>query len=144
MTHIKLFEEFLNEGTLKAGRDEALANAILAYFYAVEGTPEGDAVRALPGNPIRSDGQVGEQDGLAGWGKAVVKDLSKARRVPSDFMIGNVVEIAASNGKSYYFDGSDFVEGDKTIISRIDKMKYREFVGELIKLKIIETPKYEN
>ena len=139
MKHIKLFEQFLNEATLKEGRDEALANAILAYFYAVEGTPEGDAVR---GNPIRYDGEVGEQAGLSGWGKDVVKDLSGARRCPSDFMIGNVVTIAANNGNSYYFDGSDFVEGDKTIISRIDKMKYREFIGELIKLKIIETPKY--
>lgn len=139
MKHIKLFEQFLNEATLKEGRDEALANAILAYFYAVEGTPEGDAVR---GNPIRSDNPVSEQDGLSGWGKDVVKDLSGARRCPSDFMMGNVVTIAANNGNSYYFDGSDFVEGDKTIISRIDKMKYREFIGELIKLKIIETPKY--
>jgi hypothetical protein len=142
MKKVKLFEDFINEGTLKAGRDEELGNAILAYFYAVEGTPEGDAVRALPGNPIRSDMPVGEQDGLSGWGKAVVKDISKARRVPSDFMMGNVVTIAANNGNSYYFDGSDFVEGDKTIISRIDKMKYREFIDELIKLKIIETPKY--
>jgi hypothetical protein len=142
MKKVKLFEDFINEGTLKAGRDEELANAILAYFYAVEGTPEGDSVRALPGNPIRYDGQIGEQDGLSGWGKAVVKDISKARRVPSDFMMGNVVTIAANNGKSYYFDGSDFVEGDKTIISRIDKMKKREFIDELIKLKIIETPKY--
>tara|TARA_R110002074_G_scaffold26102_8_gene77052 strand:+ start:1400 stop:1828 length:429 start_codon:yes stop_codon:yes gene_type:complete len=142
MKKVKLFEDFINEGTLKAGRDEELGNAILAYFYAVEGTPEGDAVRALPGNPIRSDEPVGEQDGLSGWGKAVVKDISKARRVPSDFMMGNVVTIAANNGNSYYFDGSDFVEGDKTIISRIDKMKKREFIDELIKLKIIETPKY--
>ena len=142
MKHVKLFEQFLNEATLKEGRDEALANAILAYFYAVEGTPEGDAVRALPGNPIRSDMSVGEQDGLSGWGKAVVKDISKARRVPSDFMMGNVITIAANNGKSYYFDGSDFVEGDKTIISGINKMKYREFIAELIKLKIIETPTY--
>ena len=30
MKHIKLFEQFINEGTLKTGRDEALANAILA------------------------------------------------------------------------------------------------------------------
>tara|TARA_B110000444_G_scaffold256503_2_gene292975 strand:+ start:1042 stop:1470 length:429 start_codon:yes stop_codon:yes gene_type:complete len=142
MKKVKLFEDFINEGTLKAGRDEELGNAILAYFYAVEGTPEGDAVRALPGNPIRSNEPVGEQDGLSGFGKAVVKDISKARRVPSDFMMGNVVTIAANNGKSYYFDGSDFVEGDKTIISRIDKMKKREFIDELIKLKIIETPKY--
>ena len=142
MKKVKLFEDFINEGTLKAGRDEELGNAILAYFYAVEGTPEGDAVRALPGNPIRSDGSVGEQDGLSGWGKAVVKDISKARRVPSDFMMGNVVTIAANNGNSYYFDGSDFVEGDKTIISGIHKMKYREFIDKLIKLKIIETPKY--
>ena len=142
MKHIKLFEQFINEGTLKTGRDEALANAILAYFYAVEGTPEGDAVQALPGNPIRSDGQVGQQGGLAGWGKDVVKDLSKARRIPSDFMMGNVITIPANNGKSYYFDDSDFVEGDKTIISGIKKMKYREFIAELIKLKIIETPTY--
>ena len=142
MKHLQLFEQFLNEAKLKAGRDEALANAILAYFYAVEGTPEGDDVRALPGNPIRSDEQVGEQGGLSGWGKDVVKDLSGARRCPSDFMMSNVIEIAANNGNSYYFDGSDFVEGDKTIISRIDKMKYREFIAELIKLKIIKTPTY--
>ena len=142
MKHVKLFEQFLNEATLKEGRDEALANAILAYFYAVEGTPEGDDVRALPGNPIRSDEPVGEQAGLSGWGKDVVKDLSGARRCPSDFMMGNVVTIAANNSNSYYFDGSDFVEGDKTIISGINKMKYREFIAELIKLKIIETPTY--
>jgi hypothetical protein len=142
MKHLQLFEQFLNEAKLKAGRDEALANAILAYYYAVDGTPEGDAVQALPGNPIRSDGSVGEQDGLSAWGKDVVKGLSGARRCPSDFMMGDVITIAANNGKSYYFDGSDFVEGDKTIISRIDKMKKREFIDELIKLKIIETPKY--
>ena len=142
MKHIKLFEQFLNEGTLKAGRDESLASAILAYFYAVEGTPEGDAVQALPGNPIRYDGEVSEQDGLSAWGKDVVKELSGARRVPGDFMIGNVVTIAANNGKSYYFDGGEFVEGDKTIIKGTNKMKYREFIGELIKLKIIETPTY--
>jgi hypothetical protein len=57
-------------------------------------------------------------------------------------MMGDVITIAANNGNSYYFDGSDFVEGDKTIISRIDKIKKREFIDELIKLKIIETPKY--
>ena len=142
MRHIKLFEQFLNEARLKEGRDEALANAILAYFYAVAGTPEGDAVQALPGNPIRSDSQVGEQGGLSGWGKDVVKDLSGARRCPSDFMMGNVISIAANNGNSYYFDGGEFVEGDKTIIRGTNKMKYREFIGELIKLKIIETPKY--
>jgi hypothetical protein len=102
MKHVKLFEQFLNEGTLKEGRDEALANAILAYFYAVAGTPEGDAVQALPGNAIRYDGDVAEQDGLNAFGKAVVKDLSLARRVPSDFMMGNVVTIAANNGKSYF------------------------------------------
>ena len=45
MKHLQLFEQFLNEAKLKAGRDEALANAILAYFYAVEGTPEGDDVQ---------------------------------------------------------------------------------------------------
>lgn len=142
MKHLQLFEQFLNEAKLKAGRDEALANAILAYFYAVDGTPEGDAVQALPGNPIRYDGDVGEQAGLSAWGKDVVKDLSGARRCPSDFMMGDVITIAANNGNSYYFDGSDFVEGDKTIISGINKMKYREFIAELIKLKIIETPTY--
>jgi len=110
MKHLKLFEQFLNEARLKEGRDEALANAILAYFYAVEGTPEGDAVQALPGNPIRSNGSVHEQDGLSAWGKDVVKSLSGARRCPSDFMMGNVITIAANNGNSYYFDGSDFVE----------------------------------
>ena len=135
-------ESLVNEAKLKEGRDEALANAILAYFYAVDGTPEGDAVQALPGNPIRYDGDVGEQAGLSAWGKDVVKDLSGARRCPSDFMMGDVITIAANNGNSYYFDGSDFVEGDKTIISGINKMKYREFIAELIKLKIIETPTY--
>ena len=96
----------------------------------------------MPGNPIRYDGSVSEQDGLSAWGKDVVKDLSGARRCPSDFMMGDVITIAANNGNSYYFDGSDFVEGDKTIISGIKKMKYREFIAELIKLKIIETPTY--
>jgi len=142
MKHLQLFEQFVNEARLKAGRDEALANAILAYHYAVDGTPEGDAVQALPGNPIRYDSQVSEQMGLSSWGKDVVKTLSGARRCPSDFMLGNVIETAANNGKSYYFDGGDLVEGDKTIISRAIKMKFREFIAELVKLKIIETPTY--
>tara|TARA_R110000822_G_C14957743_1_gene455796 strand:+ start:96 stop:485 length:390 start_codon:yes stop_codon:yes gene_type:complete len=123
-------------------RNEALASAILAYFYAVEGTPEGDAIHAKRLEPLRSDGQVGEQGGLTELGKDIVKELSGAKRIPRDFMIGDIVTIAANNGKPYYFDDSDFVEGDKTIITGTHKMKYREFIGELIKLKIIETPTY--
>ena len=37
MKHIKLYEEFINE-KLKAGRDEPIAKAIIAYRYAVEGS----------------------------------------------------------------------------------------------------------
>ena len=84
-------------------RNEALASAILAYFYAVEGTPEGDAIHAKRLEPLRSDGQVGEQGGLTELGKDIVKELSGAKRIPRDFMIGDIVTIAANNGKPYYF-----------------------------------------
>jgi len=140
MKHVKLFEQFLNEGTLKEGRDKDLANAILAYFYAPEGTPE---AKEIVGNPLRTDINVKQQDGLSGWGKDVVRALSKARRIPSDFLIGDVIEVAADNGKSYYFDDVDLVEGDKTIISGALKLKYRAFIEELIKQGVIQTPIYK-
>lgn len=144
MEHVKLFEQFVNEAKLKAGRDEPIAKAIVAYFYAVEDTPEGDALRKKRQHPIRSDinPKHNEMIGLGGWAKDGVKAISGARRVPGKVMLGQVITLAADNGKSYYFDGVEFVEGDKTIIRRTDKMGFREFVDALVKQGVIEAPKY--
>jgi hypothetical protein len=141
MKNVKLFEQFINEG-LKAGRDEALARAILAYEYAPEGSGREDAIRALGLHPSTYDGNPDNTIYFSAWGKDVIKRLSGARRAPSNVMLGEVVTLAADNGNSYYFDGVDFVEGSKTIIRNAMKMKMTEFIDELIKLKVIETPKY--
>jgi hypothetical protein len=147
MKHIKLFEEFsknLNEAELKPGRDENIASAIIAYFYAVDGTPEAEDVRALGEKPIRSDMNPSSMQSinLGGWAKDGVKKLSGASRVPSDVMLGNAITLVANNGKKYYFDDVEFVEGDKTIINNTGKMGFREFVDTLVKLGVIEKPKY--
>lgn len=142
MKHIKLFEQFINEATLKPGKDEDLAKGIIAYFYAPEGTPEAEELFSKGLNPLRGDSEPQQQEGLSGWGKDAVRALSGARRIPSDFMLGNVISIAADNGQTYYFDGGDFVEGDKTIIKGAMKMTMREFLEELIKLEVIEKPTY--
>lgn len=142
MKHIKLFEQFINEATLKPGRDKDMANGILAYFYAPEGTPEAEELFKKGLNPLRGDYEPQQQEGISAWGKDVVKALSGARRVPSDFMLGNVIGVAADNGKTYYFDGGDFVEGDKTIVKGAMKMTMRSFLEELIKQGVIEEPKY--
>lgn len=144
MKHIKLFEQFLNEAKLKPGRDEPIAKAIIAYFYAVEGTSEGDVVRGMGEHPIRSDinPKDNEMIGLGGWAKDAVKAISGARRVPGNVMLGTVVTLAADNGKSYYFDGTEFVEGDKTIVKNVHKIGFREFVDALVKKGVIEAPKY--
>lgn len=139
-----LDEGYVNEAKLKPGRDEPIAKAIIAYFYAVEDTPEGDVVRNLRQHPIRSDinPKNHEMLDLGGWAKDAVRAISGARRVPGNVMLSNVIALAANNGKSYYFDGVDFVEGDKTIISRTDKMGFREFVDTLVKQGVVEAPKY--
>jgi len=141
MKNLKLFEEFLNEG-LKAGRDEALAKAVLAYHYAPEGSGREKALFDMGLHPSRHDGNPDNVINFSAWGKDVVKRLSGAKRVPGKVMLGEVVTLAADNGNSYYFDSVDFVEGDKTIIRNAMKMKMTEFIDELIKLKVIETPKY--
>ena len=141
MKNIKLFEEFLNEG-LKAGRDEPIAKAIIAYHYAVEGSGREQALFDMGLHPSRYDSNPGEQESLSGWGKDAVRALSGARRIPSKYMTGTVVTLAADNGNSYYFDGGDFVEGSKTIIPGAFKLTWTEFIDELIKLKVIEQPTY--
>ena len=142
MKYIKLFEQFLNEATLKPGRDQDLAKGIIAYYYAPEGTPEAEELFSKGLNPLRVDSAPEQQEYLSGWGKDAVRALSGARRVPGDFMLGNVIGVAADNGKTYYFDGGDFVEGDKTIVKGAAKMTMREFLEELIKQGVIEEPKY--
>jgi len=147
MKFTKTFESFtneLNEAKLKPGRDEPIAKAIIAYFYAVNGTPEGDAIRAMGQNPIRSDVKPKNQEmmELSGWTKDAVKALANVRRLPGKARLGTVVTLAADNGKSYYVDGVEFVEDDTTIINRIDKIGFREFVDALVKKGVIEAPKY--
>jgi len=134
----------LNEAVLKSGSDEAMANAIIAYFYAVDGTPEGKRLFSMRLNPVRSDinPKNNEMLSLNAWAKDGIKAISGVKRVPSEVMLGNVVAIAANNGKSYYFDGSDFVEEDKTIIPNTNRIGFREFVDELVKQGVIAAPKY--
>lgn len=141
MKNLKLFEEFLNEG-LKAGRDEPIAKAIIAYRYAVEGSGREQALFDMGLHPSRSDSNPDQMEYLSAWGKDVIKALSGARRIPSKYMTGTVITLAADNGNSYYFDGGDLVEGSKTIIPNALKMTWTELIDKLIKLKIIETPKY--
>lgn len=142
MKHVKLFEQFVNEGKLKPGRDQDLAKGIIAYFYAPEGTEEANKVADKGLNPRRTDSKVQQMEGLSGWGKDAVKELSGARRVPSDFMVGNLISVAADNGQTYYFDGGDFVQGSETIISGATNMTLRIFLEELIKQGVIEEPTY--
>lgn len=147
MKHIKLFEQFsetLNEAQLKAGRDEPIAKAIIAYFYAVEGTSEGDAIRAMGLNPNRGDinPKQAQALSLSGWAKEGVKAMSGGMRVPSEVSISNAIELAADNGKSYYFDGTDFVEGDETIVRNTHKIGFREFIDAIVGLGVIEAPSY--
>lgn len=134
----------INEAELRVGRDEPIARAIIAYFYAVEGTPEGDAIRAMRLNPVRSEinPKQAQAQGLGGWAKDGVKAMSGGMRVPSDVSISNAITLAADNGKSYYFDDTDFVEGDETIVRNTHKIGFREFVDALVKLGVIEAPKY--
>ena len=141
MKHVKLYEEFINEG-LKAGRDEPIAKAIIAYKYAVEGSDHADEIRSMGLNPERTDSNPEQMEYLSGWGKDAVRALSGARRIPSKFMTGTVIALAADNGNSYYFDGGDFVENDKTIIPAAYKLTWTQFIDELISMDIIEAPTY--
>lgn len=147
MKFTKKFESFtneLNEAKLKPGRDEPIARAIIAYYYAVEGTPEGDAIRAMGQHPIRSDINPKNIQHMqfGGWDKDGIKALANVRRVPGSAMLGTVVALAADNGNSYYFDDTDFVEGDKTIVGNTHKIGFREFIDTLVKKGVIEAPKY--
>jgi hypothetical protein len=144
MKHLKLFEQFtsLNEQKLKVGRDEPLAKAILAYKYAPEGSENGDRLLAMGLHPSY-DFQVRQVYQINGWAKDAIKVLSGGMRIPSDVSIGTVVALAAGNGKSYYFDDVDFVEGDKTIVPDTHKLTMSQFIGKLIKQGIIEEPTYD-
>jgi len=146
MKHISEFqqflnEEFINEG-LKAGRDEPIAKAIIAYLYAVEGSDHADEIRSMGFNPVRTDSNPRQQEYLSAWGKDAVRALSGARRIPSKFMTGTVITLAADNGNLYYFDGGNFVENDKTIIPRAFKLTWTQFIDKLISMNIIEAPTY--
>ena len=54
MKYVKLYEEFINE-KLKAGRDEPIAKAIIAYRYAVEGSGREKGIFDMGLNAERSD-----------------------------------------------------------------------------------------
>lgn len=131
----------INEAVLKTGRDEALANAIIAYFYAVDGTPEGDELISMRLNPVRSDIGTSELHKIVGWGKNAIKALSGAARVPGDFILPNVISVAS--GKEFYFADNDLVGPDgKNLIMGLNKMSFRDFVDELVKQGVISAPKY--
>jgi hypothetical protein len=140
MKHIQLFEQFLNEG-LKVGRDQDLANEIIAVLYAEIDTPEGEALQNAGGNPGGPD-TAREEMYLSGFNKNSVKVLHGSKvRVPGSFMLGTLITVAADNGNDYYFDGA-FVEGDKNIAGTKVGMPFRDFIDILIKKKIIDTPEY--
>ena len=142
MKHIKLFEDFLNEGikTLKPN-EQAIALGLIMNMYAIEGTEEGDALQGEGLHPTRSNGKIGQTTYLSGWGKDVVKHFAPGSRVGSEYMIGNIVSVAADNGNTYYFDDVDFVENDKTIIKGAIGMGAREFFEQLAEMGIIQFPK---
>lgn len=131
----------LNEAVLKPGRDEALANAIIAYFYAVDGTPEGDKLFSMRLNPVRSDIGNRELHKIVGWGKDAIKKLSGVTRVPGDFILPNVISVASGN--EFYFADNDLVGPDgKNLIMGLNKMSFRNLIDELVKQGVISAPKY--
>lgn len=141
MKRIQLFEQFLNEG-LKVGRDQDLAKEIIAVLYAERDTPEGEALQAA-GGMVAGKSTTREEMYLSGFNKDSVKALHGSKvRVPGQFMLGTLIEVAADNGKSYYFDGGVFVEGDKDVKGTKTGMDFRDFVDILVKKKIINKPTY--
>ena len=141
MKTVKLYEQFINEA-LKVGRDQDLANEIIAVLYAERDTPEGEALQAAGGN-VAGKSTVGEVMYLSGWNKDAIKALHGSKvRVPGEFMLGTLIGVAADNGKSYYFDGGVFVEGDKDVKGAKVGMDFRDFVDILVKKKIINKPTY--
>lgn len=134
-------EQFLNEG-LKVGRDQDLAKEIIAVLYAERDTPEGEALKAA-GGMVAGGSTTGEEMYLSGWNKDSVKALHGSKvRVPGKVMLGTLIGVAADNGKSYYFDGGVFVEGDKDVKGTKTGMDFRDFVDILVKKKIINKPTY--
>jgi hypothetical protein len=140
MKRIQLFEQFLNEG-LKVGRDQDLAKEIIAVLYAERDTPEGEALKAA-GGMVAGGSTTGEEMYLSNWNKDSVKALHGSKvRVPGKVMLGDLITVAADNGKSYYFDGA-FVEGDKDIKGTKPGMDFRDFIDILVKKNIISKPTY--
>lgn len=141
MKHIKLFEQFINEG-MKPGKDTELAYAIIKALYAERDTEEGAAISRLGGRESLPGGTADEMMYLSGFDKDSVKAVAKGRvRVPSKFMMGELIAAAADNGNSYYFDG-EFVENSKSIPGTKKGMPFRDFIDALVKAGIIEAPTY--
>ena len=140
MKHIKLFEDFLNEAKTLKPNEQAIALGILMLMYAIEGTEEGDALEEKGLHPNRSNTNVDQMVYLSAWGKDVVKHFAPGSRVGSEYMLGNVVTVAANNGNTYYFDDVDFVENDKTIIRDAMRLDMRDLVFKLIEMGIISLP----
>ena len=137
----KLFEQFINEG-MKPGKDTELANAFIKALYAERDTEEGEAISRLGGRESLPGGIADEMMYLSGSDKASVKAVANGRvRVPSKFMMGELISAAADNGNSYYFDG-EFVENDKSIPGTKKGMSFRDFIDALVKAGIIEAPSY--
>lgn len=140
MKHIKLFEDFLSEAKTLKPNEQAIALGLLMTMYAIEGTEEGDALEDKGLHPVRSNSEVDQFVYLSGWSKDIVKHFAPGSRVGSEYMLGNVVSVAADNGNTYYFDDVDFVENDKTIIKNAMSLGGREFVQQLAEMGILELP----
>jgi len=143
MKHVKLFEEFISEAQRSLEtKDKNTAQAILAYFYASEGTKEAKKIS----NPLGSE-EVWEFFGLDNNDLEMLQQISKSKintsSIPSSLTMRNVVAVVADNGKQYAFDERDFTEDGDVIVSGAARLTNRAFLDELIKQGIIKKPTYK-
>jgi len=143
MKHVKLFEQFINEAQRMLGKqDKNIASAILAYFYAAEGTKEAKKIST----PLESD-TVWEFFGLDSDDIEMLQEISKSKlnvsKIPASLTMRTIVAVAADNDKQYSFGDGDFKEDGDVIISGASEMTNRVFLDELIKQGIIKKPTYK-
>ena len=143
MKHVKLFEQFINEAQRMLGKqDKNIASAILAYFYAAEGTKEAKKIST----PLESD-TVWEFFGLDSDDIEMLQEISKSKlnvsKIPASLTMRTIVAVAADNDKQYTLGDGDFKEDGDVIISGASEMTNRVFLDELIKQGIIKKPTYK-
>lgn len=130
MKHVKLFEQFLNEKVERRleKEDLPLINGLLAVLYT----------------------EYGDEDVIDYWGltqgdyeKAVElsQEPIKSKKLPNSVSVPALIKVA-SGGKAWgYFknDTGDFVKVSlEVIVKGALKMTNKEFLDELVKLKLIK------